>query len=292
MSDILAGGLRALRKDSSASFKQAVSILPHGLEVVGVLGLGCTRPEWPADVPPEARGLPLLATRAEDGQVKAWEMKSGRERNTWQIAEPSEICAYSSLSIVLPTCQVEAIALLRSMLRSIAAEMRFRFPGTQMVPSMADLRADKDHKLDVLWKPTESGTASAVAVEVFFEALGNDERSNVMEFQCQAPPRQRIDFAAYVPANSTARVVAHCLVEAATFQLNRVLDEVSAQRLGNDGLAVRCYLLEILGHAVCLRGTEDQNIRRELHQLLRLPQVPLLVPSAALALAGQAGDKH
>ena len=265
-----------MRKDAAASYKQAMSILPYGLQVLGVLCVSKTpKPEWPKEVPAEAHGL-LLATRAEDGQLKAWDMREGQERGPWKVAEPSEICIYSSLDIGLPKARAQA------QLTSIAyslEEVRFRFPGTQLLPSVADLR---EGKVNVPWKLPAHGP---VAVEVLAEALGSDRCSNFLEFQCHAPRKHRIDFAAYVPSNSSVLEAAEALLHAASSQIACLTDEVAAQREDSSPFAVRCFLLE---HVVCLQRTEEQRRRQELHQLLRLPEEPLLVPHAALPLAGQA----
>ena len=275
--------LADVRKDPGESFKQAVAVLPHGLEILGVLCAASAKPEWPFEIASiassqHARGLLLLATRAEDGRLKAWDMQRGLERFHWKVSEPSEICVYSSLSIVLPKMQAEAIMLLTSLASDLSA-IRFRFPGTQLVPALADLI----DKANVPYSAPESGL---VAVEVLSEALGSDGHSNFAEFQCQGQAEHRVDFAAYVSPNSL-QVVAQSLVEAAKLQLRQLIREVSQDHLANGtSFAVRCYQLD--QHVVCLGGTEVQSTRRELHRLLRLPAAPLLVPSAALPLAGQA----
>ena len=272
-----------VRKDAAdAAFEQALSILPHGLQILGVLvswKSNGQKPAWPAEVPAKAHGLHLLAMPSEDGRLTAWDMQAGHEMGPWKVAEPSEICAYASLDVALPTIPAQAAARLASAVSSLP-EARFRFPDTPLVPSLADL---EEGKVQVPWKPG----SGCVVVELLAEGFGSDRCSNFVEFQCHLPAEHRIDFATYVPQDSAAPTVARCLLEAATQQLKRVADQLSAQGGKKDAsLAVRCFLLE---HVVCLQGTERQNVRQGLHQLLRLPQVPLLLPSAALPLAGQAG---
>ncbi|CAE7313670.1 ufsp2 [Symbiodinium microadriaticum] len=273
-------------KDPGESLQQAASVLPQGLEILGVLCADWTKPEWPPEIASIAsassqlaRGLLLLATRAEDGRLKAWDMQRGLERSHWKVSEPSEICAYSSLSIVLPKIEAEAMVLLSSLASDLSA-IRFRFPGTELVPSLADF-------IDEVNVPCSVPESGLLAVEVLSEALGSEGHSNFAEFHCQAQAEHRIDFAAYVPPNSMLQVVAQSLVQAAEFQLRQLIREVSQDRLAKGtSFAVRCYQLE--QHVVCVRGAEVQTTRLELHRLLRLPAAPLLVPSAALPLAGQA----
>ena len=169
---------------------------------------------------------------------------------------------------------------LLSSLASDLSAIRFRFPGTELVPSLADF-------IDEVNVPCSVPESGLLAVEVLSEALGSEGHSNFAEFHCQAQAEHRIDFAAYVPPNSMLQVVAQSLVQAAEFQLRQLIREVSQDRLAKGtSFAVRCYQLE--QHVVCVRGAEVQTTRLELHRLLRLPAAPLLVPSAALPLAGQA----
>ena len=175
----------------------------------------------------------------------------------------------------------EAVSTLKSMIRD-ARQLHFRFPGSTLLPTLSDLRS-------LAVGPTVSVVPNGkeVVVEVFSEDFGASGCSNFLDFTSSVPLTQRMDFAAYVPQNAPVAKMAEELVEAAVQQLNILL--AAQDSLGDDrNLSVRCFLPELLGHAVCLRGTEDRSVRQELHRLLRLPEEPLLVPDAALALPGQA----
>merc|ERR1712039_472796 len=52
-------------------------------------------------------------------------------------------------------------------------------------------------------------------------------------------------------------------------------------------MAFRCYEPENLGHPVCLVGTESHAKRADLHQLLRLPDMPLLLPECTVPWIGE-----
>ncbi|CAK9094413.1 unnamed protein product [Durusdinium trenchii] len=255
-----------------ASFQRVSALLPCGLAVLGIF--------YPHGAVTQLHSrLPALRLSAseEDGVLHG--QVAGTEVRDWKVAQPSDLLIRASLEVSLPP--TEAVSTLKSMIRD-ARQLHFRFPGSTLLPTLSDLRS-------LAVGPTVSVVPNGkeVVVEVFSEDFGASGCSNFLDFTSSVPLTQRMDFAAYVPQNAPVAKMAEELVEAAVQQLNILL--AAQDSLGDDrNLSVRCFLPELLGHAVCLRGTEDRSVRQELHRLLRLPEEPLLVPDAALALPGQA----
>ena len=196
-----------------------------------------------------------------------------------QVAQPSAILVRASLEVCLHAD--EAVNTLKSMVSEVS-RLHFRFPGSSLLPSLSDLRSPEAPKLSV-------PSGCEVAVEVFAEDLGSSGCSNFLDLNSQEPTTHRVDFAAYVLKDAPVVKMAEALIDAATYQLNELVAIAqNARNIEDSSLSVRCYAPEDLGHAVCLRGTEDLLVRQELHRLFRLSRAPLLVPDAALPLPGQA----
>ncbi|CAE8691269.1 unnamed protein product, partial [Polarella glacialis] len=71
-------------------------------------------------------------------------------------------------------------------------QLRFRFPGSNLVPTLAELR-------DVSGSTAFAAAAGAVtSLEVLSEGLGAGGPTNFAEFDCAAPVAFTLDAAAYV----------------------------------------------------------------------------------------------
>eukprot|EP00435_Cladocopium_sp_Y103_P014504 s1453_g3.t1 len=256
----------------------APPLLPRGLALLG---------RYSADASAAAASGTVVAWREEQQLMARMEEKELRD---WKVAQPSDLLVRSSLEVYVPPSREEMQLVLSAMARDVSSQLYFRFPraanSPAQLPSLAQLKAGLA-KLGPI--PAETLASGDVAVEVLAADLGATcDRANFVDLDTSGPSTalRRVDFAAYVSKDASLERMAEELAEAAKDQFARLEAEVRAGKVAN--LSVRCYAPGPLGHAVLLQGTEDGTQRQKLHELLRLPEEPLLVPTAAVPPPGQA----
>jgi len=244
--------------------------LPRGLSVLGRFG------EKKADENNALQG----GVGAEERFVATLK---GQELNEWKVAQPSDILIRSSLELHLDLKQKELSKALGAMVAQME-DLHFAFPQNEsQLPTLSQLRTGAA-KLGPIG-PMASG--EEVVIQTFSEELGTSGRSNFVDLDFKGTEKvlNRVDLVAYVPKDSTAVTMAEELVEAAKHLFAQLEVQVSTSKLQH--FSVRCYRPQLLGHAISLRGTENQQLRQELHHLFRFPDEPLLVPQAAMPPPGQ-----
>lgn len=277
-----------------ACFRRLEALLPAGLEVLGVFVRDAASAEEglrqvPTDVHPHVR---IVAAAAADDSLIAWEVQSSAVLTPCLLdgtAAPwmDRWCIRGRLSIFVAAASSSgAAAELIAMAQGLGFRLRYVFPGSDQVLSLKELRA-ADQPLAPAVVGGAGPAAEPLHVELLAETLGGSGPTNFVDLQAVIPTEFSFDFAAYLPRGAGRAAAAEALAAAGEVQIRAA----AAMCSGKDAKTVkdvvfRSFLPGPLGHVVSLANTEEPATRQELHQLLRLPQEPLLKPECALPSRG------
>eukprot|EP00928_Gymnodinium_smaydae_P017876 TRINITY_DN16827_c0_g2_i2.p1 TRINITY_DN16827_c0_g2~~TRINITY_DN16827_c0_g2_i2.p1 ORF type:complete len:563 (-),score=130.69 TRINITY_DN16827_c0_g2_i2:82-1770(-) len=243
-----------------------------------------------------------VAGCSPDGNLVAWDIRAQNADGGFEavevVAAASEstlILARGRLTISLASgdSQSSSAERLEELASRVPQGLRFRLPGATTLPTLAQLR--KQQPAPRL--PTPAGAAkkssaavgSTYAIEVLSDLFGSPAPSNYLEFDAEAPVDFAFDFAAYLPSGSEAVAAVERLMAALRRQLRSLASTAKGAAPGGNGCAFRCFAPDPSGFLVLsLAGTEEVAQRRRLHQLLGLPEAPLLRPECALPLLEEA----
>lgn len=271
-----------------ADLAQLEAGLPGGLEVLGayVLPSSTGQPCMPKEVPPQWRNrFRFLATRSTDSALVLFNYPAKTDvapLGPWTV-EPSQRwardCVRGRLSIsVAASCPQQAGRQLENIAGRLSTSLRFRFPGSDLAPTIKELGDMKP----AVKLPTKASTDGLLVVEVLAEACDAPGPSNFASLDAELPHVYGLDFAAYITPGLEAEAQAVNAATALALAAGRQLAAAKRAALAGAALSFHCFAPPGLGHVLSLSSTEDAQERQALHRLLRLPQAPLLLPACAV----------
>jgi hypothetical protein len=169
--------------------------------------------------------------------------------------------------------RVEGIA------KDLSLSVYFSFPGSTQAALTSDLKGAA---------PKSDGNITSVVL--LSDSLGDDEAMNFAQLKPKdlAVAVCDLDFVVYMEQGCSSSDVAKALLAAAEHQLKTASAFIEKRPNKNSGIEVtfRVFQPDPLCHAVSLHSTHDEAVRKRLHGVLRLPQVPLLKPECAVPAVG------
>eukprot|EP00929_Paragymnodinium_shiwhaense_P015306 TRINITY_DN123379_c0_g1_i1.p1 TRINITY_DN123379_c0_g1~~TRINITY_DN123379_c0_g1_i1.p1 ORF type:complete len:569 (-),score=53.32 TRINITY_DN123379_c0_g1_i1:62-1768(-) len=270
--------------------------LPGGLSVVGAFGRQVTAGQPPASLPSSlCEKLLFVAGCGADRSVQAWRLRSENapariDIHLWPLPDLWQdiACLRGRLAIsLMPESSVKKTAqCLRGLACTVGDSLRFRFPGSDALPTLAQLHSQQAtlHQYEK-GKRAEASQAGSILVDLLLETAAIGGETNSTSFDCPQPVEICLDFAAYVDRTCAIGAAVQTLLEGLRKQLFFSAEQWKRTPSGNQVCDVqfRSFLPDRLGHIVSFAGTEDAQLRMQLHRWLQLPQVPTLRPACALA---------
>lgn len=271
--------------DAAKNFAEIDDLLPGGLSVVGLFVLDAKgKPTVPSQIPAKAReAFKVVASKNDDGTLAAWEINGSSTIAECTVdgsaLKQARACFRGRLNVSAAAPMRHLSKRVEGIPRDLTRSVYFVFPGSTQAALTSDLKGAA---------PKTEG--EIVSVMLLSDSLGDDEAMNFAQLQPKdlALAVCDLDFAVYMEQDCSLSDAAKALLQMAERQLKIASAVIEKRSNKSNGVEVtfRLFQPDPLCHLVCLHGTQDETVRKRLHGVLHLPQVPLLKAECALPAAG------